>query len=89
MHHLRVVLYNAYAEPFGAPLLLGGTYLLEKILCFLAVLLSAARFVLVYFFIGLSLSLWGIGWLVRWPFQTLSKLCDKVVNLLGKEMGPQ
>lgn len=88
MHHLRVVLY-AYTEPFGAPLFLGGTCLFEKILCFLAVLLSAAHFVLVYFFIGLSLSLWGIGWLVRWPFQTLSKLCDKVVNLIGKGIGPQ
>lgn len=70
-------------------MLLGGTYLLEKILCFLAVLLSAARFVLVYFFIGLSLVFWGVGWLVRWPFQTLSRLCDKVVNLIGKGIGPQ
>lgn len=63
--------------------------MLEKILCFFAVMLSAVRFVLVYFFIGLSLAFWGVGWLVRWPFQMLSKLCDKIVNFLGKEIGPQ
>ena len=63
--------------------------MLEKILCFFAGLFCAARFVLVYFFIGASLAFWGIGWLVRWPFQALSKLCDKVVNLIGKGIGPQ
>mgnify|MGYP005803354913 CR=1 FL=1 len=63
--------------------------MLEKILCFFACLLSAARFVLVYFFIGLSLSLWGIGWLVRCPFQSSSKLCDKIVYLIVKGIGPQ
>ena len=68
---------------------MGGIYLLEKILCFFACLLSAARFVLVYFFMGTSLAFWGAGWLVRWPFQTLSKLCDKVVNVLGKGISPQ
>lgn len=80
---------NAYSGVLRGSVFLGGTCLLEKILCFLAVLLSAAHFVLVYFFIGLSLSLWGIGWLFRWPFQTLSKLCDKIVNLIGKGIGPQ
>lgn len=63
--------------------------MLEKILCFFVGLLCAARFVLVYFFMGVSLAFWGIGWLVRWPFQALSKLCDKVVNVLGKGIGPQ
>lgn len=63
--------------------------MLEKILCFFAALLSAVRFVLVYFFIGMSLAFWCIGWLVRWPFQTLSKCCDKIVNFIGKGIGPQ
>ena len=63
--------------------------MLEKILCFFVGLLSVARFVLVYFFMGASLAFWGIGWLVRWPFQTCSKLCDKVVNILGKGIAPQ
>ena len=63
--------------------------MLKKILCFFASLLSVARFVLVYFFIAASLAFSGVGWLVRWPLQTLSKLCDKVVNILGKGIGPQ
>ena len=63
--------------------------LLQKILYFFIGLLCAARVVLVYFFIGASLAFWGVGWLVRWPFQTLSKLCDKVVNVIGKGIGPQ
>lgn len=63
--------------------------MLEKILCFFASLLSVVRFVLVYFFMGVSLACWGVGWLVRCPFQTLSKCCDKIVNFIGKGIGPQ
>lgn len=63
--------------------------IIKKIFYFFIGLLCVARFVLVYFFIAASLAFGGVSWLVRWPFQTCSKLCDKVVNLIGKGMGPQ
>ena len=33
-----------------------------------------------YFFMGLSIALWGASLAVAWPFRTLYKLCDKVVK---------
>lgn len=63
--------------------------IIKKIFYFFIGLLCVARFVLVYFFMGMSLAFRGVGWLVRWPFQTLSKCCDKIVNFIGKGIGPQ